>query len=308
MPFPESVKYAAYRTAQWLSLRLPPRSARGLADRLADAWSRLSAKDRAAVRANLSLVLGRPVSDDDPRLAEVFRHFGRYLVEFFTSHRLEPSEVTVEGGDRIAEALRHHRGAIILTAHLGNWELGAVVLKRLGWPVSVVALPHADPRMDRLFNRQRERCGLEVIPLGPQAARRSLQALQAGRLLGLLGDREFAQNGLQASLCGRPVVLPRGPGVLCLRNQAPVIPAFLLRDEGPAYRLHLEPPIEPPARQTDELAIQAVTERYAAILERYLRLHPTQWLLFQPVEAAAGDPRLAGGDRRTASDTLAVAT
>jgi KDO2-lipid IV(A) lauroyltransferase len=308
MPSPNrlTAKYAAYRTAQWFSLRLPARAARRCADRLADLWGRLAVSDRAAVRANLSLVLDRPVGDTDPMLAEVFRSFGRYLVEFFTSHRLQDGDVRVEGGDRLADALRRRRGAIILTAHLGNWELGAVVLKRMGWPVSVVALPHPDARMDRLFNRQRERCGLEVIPLGPQAARRSLQTLQSGGLLGLLGDREFADNGLRVSLCGRPVALPRGPAVVCLRSQAPILPVFLLREGELTFRFCLEPPIEPPARQVDEPSVRAVTERYAAVLEQYLRRHPTQWLLFQPAEAAGGDPRLAGRDRRAALNALAV--
>lgn len=274
--------YYGYRLAQWLSLRLPARTAFRCAQALADTWCRISTADRVAVQANLSMVVGTPVAGDDPMVREVFRNFGRYVVEFFNSHRADRWQIQARGIEHLEEARRHRVGAIIVTGHLGNWELGAVVLRRMGWPVSVVALPHDDPRMDRLFNRQRQRCRLEVIPVGAGAARRSLQRLREGRLLGLAGDREFFNNGLRLSACGHQLILPRGPATLSLRSHAPILPTFLIR-EGPwAFRLFVEAPIWPDTRAHDEEAVRAVTQAYLAVFERYLKRFPDQWLLFQP--------------------------
>ena len=276
-----AAKYAGYRLAQWLSLRLPGGAAFRCAERLADAWCQLSAGNRAVVQANLSMALGRPVAAGDPLVREVFRNFGRYLVEFFTSHLAERCRVQIQGDGHLDDARRRHEGVIVLTGHVGNWELGAVALRRMGWPVSVVALPHEDPRMDRLFNRQRERSGLEVIPSGPEAARRSLQHLREGGLLGLVGDREFSDNGMRVSVCGQGFLLPRGPATLSLRSRAPMVPTFLIREAPWTFRLYVEAPIWPPARARDAQAVRAATQDYAAVFERYLKRFPTQWLMFQ---------------------------
>lgn len=280
-----SRQYAGYRIAQWLSIGLPASVTFRLAEALADVQWRRAAMDRIAVQTNLSMMVGTPIDEFSPRVREVFRHFGRYIVEFFSIHRVLHPGLRIEGYQHLEDIRHRGSGAILLTAHLGNWEAGAILIRRMGFPVAAVALPHDDPKMDRLFNDQRQRCGIEVIPLGRHAARRSLRALRQGWLLGLLGDREFSDQGLRMPLCGREVILPRGPAVLSLRARVPVIPAFLVREGSWAFRLHLDVPIWPTTEETDDMAVAALTRRYAAVLERYLKLFPEQWLMFQPVAA-----------------------
>lgn len=278
-----TLTYLGYRLAQSLSKTLPPAAAFGLAQWLSDLRWRSCARDRKAVAINRSLIEGAPVAEHSVLVRETFRNFGRYLVEFFTIHRVEHPEVQIEGLEHVRGALAHGRGAIGLTAHLGNWELCGMLLHRLGIPVTAVALPHDDPRMDRMFNRQRQRCGVGIIPLGPEATRRSLQVLRRGELLGLLGDREFSRHELRVTLCGRQVIFPRGPATLSLRSHAPTVPLFLLREGRWKLRLHCEPPIWPAMAKDAETAIRGMTQAYAGVLERYLKRYPDQWLVFQPV-------------------------
>lgn len=275
--------YVGYRLVRWLSSCLGPRLAFACAERLADLQWRRAAEVRAAVQANLSMIQGAPVRADSPLVREVFRNFGRYLVEFLTIDRVPHPEVRTEGVDELRALTQRGRGLILLTAHVGNWEVGAIVLRRMGFPVTAVALPHGDPSLDHLFNVQRRRCGVEVIPLGRHAARWSLQRLREGRLLGLLGDREFGRNGVGLSLCGAQVRLPRGPAVLSLRSQAPIVPTFLIR-EGPwKFRLCVGSPIWPRTRAIQHGSVGALIHAYATVLERYLKQFPDQWLMFQPV-------------------------
>ena len=249
------MQYASFRLASWLSEGLPTASAFGLAERLSDIRWQHSARDRAVVEANLSVITGSPPTEQASLTREVFRNFGRYLVEFFSVHRVPSPDVQVEGYEHLLSAQRQRRGAILLTAHLGNWEVGGVLIRRMGFPVNVVALPHQNVQMDWLFNRQRERCGLNVIPLGTGAAHRSLECLRNGELLGLLGDRQFNDAGVVISLCGRQVVLPRGPATLSLRSQAPIVPTFLIREGAWKFRLCFEPPMRPQARVERESSI-----------------------------------------------------
>ena len=281
-----SAKYLGYWLAQRLCLTVPSASAWRLAQRLADWQWEHSAIDRAAVCANLSLVLGAPVSERSAQVREVFRHFGRYLVEFFTMHRAPAPHVEVEGLEHLQAARRRHGAAVLLTAHVGNWELGAVAIRRLGFPVAAVALPHEDPRMNRLFDRQRQRCGVEVIPLGHDAARTCMRRLRAGALVGILGDRVFAGGSVVASWCGRPIQLPRGPALLSLRSRVPIVPTCLIRAGDGTFRLVMDPPIDPPRHVVREQTARRLTQAYAAALERYVRRWPEQWLLFQPVARA----------------------
>jgi KDO2-lipid IV(A) lauroyltransferase len=278
-----------YRLAHWLSTHLPPRSAFRLAERLADAQWRWSHRNRLAVHANLSMILGDSSTVSPLAVREVFRNFGRYLVEFFTIHHTLRPELDVQGYEHLLTAHERRRGAILLTGHLGNWELGAVVIRRMGFPVAVVALTHEDPWMDRLFTGQRQRCRLDVIPLGRDAARCSLQHLRRGSLLGMLGDREFSGNGLPVLVCERTLTLPRGPALLSLRSQAPLVPTFLIREGLWRFRLCFEPPIWPAQRSkgnTTEASVRTLVERFAVVFERYLKTFPEQWLIFQSAAKA----------------------
>lgn len=282
------VKYLGYRLAQGLSLSLPAPCAFGWAEQLADLQWHGSAKDRAAVQGNLQALLGRAISERSPVVRDVFRNFGRYLVEFFTIHRVKRPEVQVEGVEYLVDAQRRGRGAIVFTAHLGNWEVGAIVIHRMGFPVTVVALPHEDPRMDRLFNGQRLRCGIQVIPLGDHAAQRSLHSLRQGHLLGILGDRAFTGRGVPIVCGNQQLLLPRGPAILSLRGGTPVVPTFLVREDVWSFRLYVEPPMWPEAQDGEEASVQSLTQRYAAVMERYVKRFPNQWLMFQPLGQVAG--------------------
>lgn len=279
--------YLGYRVAQCLSARLPQSAAFACAERLSDVHWKRSAKDRLAVRDNLSILLEAPTAEHAPCVREVFRNFGRYLVEFFAIGRTRDLEVRLEGEGHLRSAWNRQRGVIILTAHLGNWEVGAILLSRMGFPTAAVALPHADPQMDRLFNRQRERCGVRVIPLDAHAARRSLQSLRAGGLLGLLGDRDFSHTGIAAGLCGQTVKFPRGPATLSLRSRAPIVPTFLIREGIWKFRLWFEQPIWPGGPGAQPTRVRSITRAYAAVVEQYLRRYADQWLMFQPL---GGEP------------------
>lgn len=283
---------AWYRLAQWATGTLPRGACGSLAEGLADVQWRVSPKDRAAVQANLSVVVGQPVPGDASAVREVFRNFARYLVEFVGAHRAARPATTVEGTEEVKAALRPYHGAIMLSAHLGNWELGAVALHRLGFRTGAVVLPHRDARVNRFFDRQRLRCGVEPIALGVGATARCLQRLREGWLLGLVGDREFGTGGVTVSFFGRSVTLPRGPALLSLRSGAPAVPVFVIR-EGPwRLRFHVGDAVPPPANTHDASQVVALTQRYARIMEEVIRRYPSQWLMFQPLFAPrAADAR-----------------
>ena len=281
-----SVRSLGYRLGQWASLVLPYRGAVWLAERIADWRYACCRDDREAVQRNVALILGASSEETSPAVREVFRNFGRYLVEFVRAHGPCQPALTVEGREHLTHALQVGRGAIILSAHLGNWELGGIVLRRMGFQVSAVVLPHRDRGANTFFDHQRRRCGIGVIPLGPHSTKACLAQLKAGGLLGIVADREFGASSIEVTLLGRQVQVPRGPAVLSLRTGTPIVPTFLVWSEPGHVQLSMEPPIWPTSGSSPASRVAMLAQAYVSVIERYIRALPTQWLMFQPLGAS----------------------
>ena len=218
----------------------------------------------------------------------VFRNFAMYLVDFFTLSRLTPEKiksfVRLEGIEHMEQALRMGKGAIGLTAHLGNFELAAAVLSLMGFPVNAVVLIHQNSHVDAFFRRQRTRVGVKAIPLKQEAMREffeaSLGALRRNEILALVGDRDFFNRGLRMPLFGRTLRVPAGPAAFSLKTGAPIVPGFLIRDEDTSYRFILEPPICAPKDLPLAQAQRQLSQSCLDVMARYIRLYPTQWYMF----------------------------
>ena len=279
--------YLLYRLGYLLCALLPRRLCYWVARRLADLYSKRRSKDWEAVRKNLEVVLG---TTDVPsqKIREVFENFAMYLVDFFRFQRLTQKEVQrrvrIEGLERMQQALREGKGAIGLTAHLGNYELAGAVLSLLGMRVSGAVLTHQNTRVDRFFTYQRAKVGVVSIPIqkiGRKAFfEESLRVLRSDGILGLVADRDFFQHGIDLPLFGKVMKAPTGAAAFSLRTGAPILPSFLVREPNRNYRFVIESPIRCPQGVSREAAIRSVTEDCLRVMERYIRQYPTQWYMF----------------------------
>lgn len=279
--------YYLYKIARFLAKILPLRVSHALVMFLCDLHFCFSKNDRQAVENNLKIVLK---TDRVPRskVREVFRNFGRYLLEFFTlTKRLCPgyiqSNVHIKNIEYLNEVLQKGKGGIIVSAHLGNWEMGGTALPALGFPLSVVALAHKDPRVNALFNGQREASGAMVIQTDV-AVRHVLEHLKKNRLVAILADRDFGNRGIVMDFLGRKTMIPRGAAYFSMKTGAPIIPSFFLHAADDHFEIIIHPPIEPPhlpdGKITDEAARSYIRE-YLTVIEDEIRRNPSQWLLFR---------------------------
>ena len=152
----------------------------------------------------------------------------------------------------------------------------------LGFPLSVVALPHKDPRVNALFNRQRERFGAMVIQ-SDTAVRRVLEHLKSNRLVAILAERDFGNHGIMMDFLGRKALIPKGAAFFSLKTGAPIIPIFFLRTHDQQFEINIYPPIEPPppsARTKGQAAFDLMS-KYVPAIESEIRKDPSQWLLFR---------------------------
>lgn len=277
--------YILYKIGLFLALHLPLKIAYNLAIFISDLHYILARKDRLAVRDNLKVIFPEKSEKEICKIRlRMSRNFAKYLVDFFRFSLLDLSHIKknikIENIDYFDKVMAQGKGGIVLTAHLGNWELGGVVIAISGYPFWVVALPHKHKRVDNFFNLQRESKGIKVIPLG-RAARSCLNVLKNNELVALVGDRDFNEKGVVMDFFGRPTYLPEGPAAFALKTGAKIVPGFMFRNEDDSFTLRIEKPIEfNPAGDKDK-DLKGLVEQYKVIIEGYIRKYADQWYMFR---------------------------
>ncbi len=289
-------KYYLYRSARFLVNCLSLVLSYRLGVILSDIQYVCSFRDRRAVRNNLRRILP-PGADLSARTREVFRNFGKYLVEFLRMDGMVDKDfiarrVKIENIDRIDQALKEGKGAIIMTAHIGNWELGAVLLNMLGYQLMAVALPHKERPVNDLFNHQREVHGITVVATN-NAIRKCMEHLKNNKIIAIVGDRDFtAKGGELVDFLGVKALIPKGAAIFSKKTGAPIIPTFLIREPDNTFRLSILDPMFPPKDADEEgipeeEAIHRIMRRYLAVIEEQIHRYPTQWLLFREFAASS---------------------
>ena len=242
-------------------------------------------KDRAAVKENLQVIFPEMELGAIKRIRRsMFRNFAKYLVDFFCFSKINQAyikkKIQIKNSENFDSALSRKKGVIALTAHLGNWELGGVVLALLGYPLWAVVLEHKDKRVNEFFINQRESKGIKVIPLGG-AARQCIKVLRENKILALVGDIDFVESGLEVDFFGRKTTLPSGPSVLALNTGAVIVPGFLVRNPDDSFTLFVERPLEYQPTGDKQKDCQRIIREYVAIFEKYIRRYPDQWYMFR---------------------------
>jgi len=279
--------YYLYRIGQFFAKVLPLGMSSVLVMFLCDLHYCFSRADRQAVENNLKIAT-KSEHVPSAQVRAVFRNFGKYLLEFFTmTRRLTPafieSNIHIKNIGYLNDVLQKGKGGIIVSAHIGNWEMGGAVLPILGFPLSVVALAHKDPLVNALFNAQREAFGAMVIQTDV-AVRRVVEHLHRNRLVAILADRDFGSRGIMMDFLGHRTMIPKGAAFFSLKTGAPIVPLFFLRRDDGHYDINIYPPIEPPVsaagKISDEVAIEYM-QQYLTIIEDEIKKNPSQWLLFR---------------------------
>ncbi len=278
--------YILYRIGYLLVMGLPLRLSYGIACLIADIYYFIAWRDRAALVANIKIILNDDVNDESAKhiARDVFRNFGKYLVDFFRFSKIDQEYikkfVKVEGLKNIDAARSRGKGVIILSAHMGNWELGGLVLSSIGYPMSAVVLTHQNKRINDFFTRQRKVGKMRPIEIGI-TLKSCYTILKSNNLLGLMGDRDFTKNGLVIEFFGKKTLIPKGPGALSYRIGSAIVPSFMVREADDTFRLVFEEPIFPIHDQDEDAAIRDLTGRYLKVIESYISRYPTQWYVFK---------------------------
>ncbi len=246
--------------------------------------------ERRAVRRNLQRVTGVTGFASFRLAYRLFFNFSRYMVAYARMREIDPETYRdrLLGADETEQAIRsvidQGRGAIILTMHLGQWDLGLKLLSKFEVPVNVVMLSEEPADVVRLAEEARSSPLVKIHRMGTSRllAVELMAALRRGEFVAVQADRAVGETTVPVEFFGAETLLPSGPAKLALATGAPVLPVFVLFEKRRMHRLlALEPMRFERERGTDDTA--RAMARIARMMELVASRYPDQWFNFYDV-------------------------
>lgn len=244
---------------------------------------------RTAIAANLDPVLGRAGLGTRARRAyRTMYEFAECLTEKYRRAAVpERMQFVVEGEEHWLEVTAEGRGVVLVTAHIGPWEIGAQLGAAEGERrVHVVREGEIDPRAQAFVRELVKRGGANYVTHfagdDPRLTLELRDVLVRGEIVALQGDRpRSGGRTVRAAIFGRPVPLPTGPAALARAAVVPMLPVFNFREGPLRMRTVVRPPIQVAATPDREADTADAMRRFAEEIEWAIRERPHQWFCFR---------------------------
>ncbi len=242
----------------------------------------LDAKHRRLALRNLRLAFGsRPPKERERIGRSAFGHFGQVLADIiklpFLNEKRIQKLTRLEGADNLRRALQSGRGALIFTAHFGNWEAAVYPVSRIA-VLNVIARELDNMLVERRLLRLRNALGARVIYKN-RAAREVLQALRRNEIAAILIDQNvLRREGVFVDFFGRPASTTPALAAFHLQTGAPLLPVVCQTNPDGSYRIRIDPPLTFPLSGRRAEDVLKITQLCTRIIENQIRERPELWL------------------------------
>jgi len=275
-------EYGLFLALAFLARTLPRVTALRLGERLGD-WSRLVQKKRVKTAAeNLQRAYPEKTAEKiDRDVRAVFRHLGVSGIEMlrldlFKGQADLDRYFSFNGLEHLRQAHSLNRGVLLLTGHIGFWEVGTYFLPALGFPSDFVAKRMKNPYVDRYFEKLREAGGGHCLE-SKKGARRILRSLNENHIVAVLLDQHIIRReAVAVPFFGRQAWTTPIIAQIAMKQGTPVIPIYSRRTADFRYEIYIEPPIFF-ENDPDPEAVVRNTALLTANIEQAVRRNPTQW-------------------------------
>jgi KDO2-lipid IV(A) lauroyltransferase len=269
---------------------------------------RLAPRRREVVVQNLLPVLNGNRHAAEETARSLFREFAIKLADLWRYESGLPLNASREGWkgwDLFVQAQARGKGVLLITPHLGNWELGGAFLAQRGVKLLVLTQAEPEPQLTRLRQDSRARWGIETLVVGEDAFGfvEIIKRLQAGATVALLVDRPPPATAVTVEAFGRPIQASVAAAELARASGCAIVPAYLVR-HADSYLAQILPEIPyDRAAIGDRAARTRLTQEIMRAFEPIIRQHVEQWYHFVPVwpENLGIVPRQAAAQSTTVS-------
>ncbi len=268
----------------WITRPLPWRFGVTLGGAIGLLFFYLSSRYRNRSFESFKTAFGLNPSEDPARriIQKSFKNLGKSLIEIFNLPYLKPHQmdalVVWEGEEYLKN--EKENGILLITGHIGNWELLGAALAARGYRLHAIGAPFHDPRMDHWMTRLRSLFGVETISRGtPSSSRKILEILRKKEMLALLIDQDTTKaEGVFVHFFNKKAYTPTGAAQLALRSNATAVTAFITRLSDDRHRITVEKPILLSRTADRKKDIETNTALFSSRIEQHIRAYPEQWV------------------------------
>jgi KDO2-lipid IV(A) lauroyltransferase len=272
---------ARYRSALlcvYLIRRLPRLVVLGLLRPLAALAFLLDSFHRRVALIQMRSALGRDIGW--PLVLKVFMNEADILVDAVRYAYMSDQEirerVTVEGKEFLDEALSSNRGLMMITGHIGNWEILSHIPRLLGTQFCVMADVRADERLESIVDGIRSRSGATILPPKGKALM-LIRELKKGRTIGMVVDnRGEKRDGLFCEVLGIPAPTNPAPAFIAIKGNALVLPVHAVKGQG-GYTIRFSKAVDAGSFGNGQEAVQRLSDFMQSWVSSVVRDHPDQW-------------------------------
>lgn len=272
-----------YYFVKWLS-RVACWLPDGLRTRLGDligaiCWPFVPPKRRRMAIENAMTALGVNRREAERIVKKSSVRFGRMFMEVLCFPKLNRDNIATRvemiNKQYMVDALAHGRGAILATAHSGNWELLGAALALYDFPIVGVAQKQTNEAMDKFINEYRTMTGMQITY--KSGVRDMISLLGEGKIIGLIMDQDAKDNGVFVTFFGRPASTPSGAAALARMKNAPIVPTFITENADGTHTVVMHPPVWVNKTGNREQDIRLTTQQLTTMIEQHIRTHPEEW-------------------------------
>jgi KDO2-lipid IV(A) lauroyltransferase len=241
----------------------------------------LGRRRRIAIQ-NITGALGPEIDGVPARevARRTFAQIGRSFLEFLALPSLGPRGILARveriGFEPVLEWVRDGRGAVVLTAHYGNWEMLGATMRALGAPMQYLLPPQSNEGSDAYFDGIRAKLGIPSVKIG-YGMRGALKALRSGAFLGMLPDQDARRVGIHVPFFGRPASTHTGPARLAYRTRSPIAIGLIEREKGARFRSRVVATLVPDPEADEASEVERLTRAINEAIEAGVRRRPDHW-------------------------------
>lgn len=241
-----------------------------------------SATYRKVAIKNLKLAYSLTDSEARARALTVFKEMGTTFAEIITlsplSEKYLKEKVDIEGYSNFLKAKESGKGAFLLSAHLGNWEMMGAIHSMLSGSITVIYKKHKNPYVDKIIISLRQASNMKAISRR-NSARKTIAALKKGETIGILPDLHTSKEAqaVMVPFFEMPASTNYGLALLAIKTGTPIVPAFTVRHGDGRHLCTYKEPVFLKSTGDMDRDIKEGTARINAIIEEEIRKYPSQW-------------------------------
>jgi Kdo2-lipid IVA lauroyltransferase/acyltransferase len=263
---------------------IPGRFIYGFARKIADLGYRFAGKQRKIALESLGIAFGQEKTEQEiEQIAhDCFTLMAKSAIELMylmDKPELLKERVAIEGKQNLDAALAKGRGAILVSAHFGNFPLLLARFSLEGYKASGIMRPMRDSRVEKIFLKKREKFKVKTIYSQPrkECVDSTIRALRNNGIVFIPIDQNFGTAGVFVDFFGQKAATATGPVIFAERTKAEIVPCFIVRKKDDTHKIICEPAIKLEEGSDHQETIALNIQKLTSIIEAYIRKYPAEW-------------------------------